>query len=74
MTYVDHIIRDTLVETSAESLDIGKLDKLSFRLETIILLETYEVFTMGENTNGSLGHNQVKSIVLVQISCNLLII
>lgn len=64
MTYVDHIIRDTLVETSVESLHIGKYDILSFSVEiVVVLLETYEVFTMGENTNGSLGHGQVMSLL-----------
>ncbi|CAF2041005.1 unnamed protein product [Rotaria magnacalcarata] len=42
MTYIDHVIRDTYIEASSEILDI----------------ETYEVYTMGENTNGSLGHSQ----------------
>ncbi|CAF4889283.1 unnamed protein product, partial [Rotaria sp. Silwood1] len=42
MTYIDHVIRDTYIETSSELLDI----------------ESYEVYTMGENTNGNLGHTQ----------------
>ncbi|CAF0836080.1 unnamed protein product [Rotaria sordida] len=42
MTYIDHVIRDTFIETSSELLDI----------------ESYEVYTMGENTNENLGHSQ----------------
>ncbi|CAF2578919.1 unnamed protein product [Rotaria sp. Silwood2] len=42
MTYIDHVIRDTFIETPSELLDI----------------ESYEVYTMGENTNGNLGHTQ----------------
>jgi len=42
LTYIDHVIRDTFVNTPVEQLDI----------------ECFDVYTMGENTNGSLGHSQ----------------
>jgi len=61
MTYIDHVIRDTYVETGSELLDIGKLLYLLLRSSIFFPLfkESYEVFTMGENTNGNLGHSQV---------------
>jgi hypothetical protein len=68
MTYIDHVIRDTYVETRSELLDIGKLLYLLLRPSIFFLLfkESYEVFTMGENTNGNLGHSQVNKS---NISC-----
>ncbi|CAF0926643.1 unnamed protein product [Adineta ricciae] len=42
LSYIDHVVRDTHIEAPPESLDI----------------ESYEVYTMGENTNGNLGHIQ----------------
>ncbi|CAF5179965.1 unnamed protein product, partial [Rotaria sp. Silwood1] len=66
MTYIDHVIRDTYIETSSELLDIGKfLCLLINNIKSIVIIilfskskESYEVYTMGENTNGNLGHTQ----------------
>jgi hypothetical protein len=64
MTYLDHVIRDTYIETPSELLDIGKFFYLSISKINYFLLfkESYEVYTMGENINGSLGHSQVNNM------------
>jgi len=62
MTYIDHVIRDTYVEIRSELSDIGKLLYLliiKIIFSFFLFEESYEVFTMGENTNGNLGHSQV---------------
>lgn len=51
MSYIDHVIRDTYVTVPAEFLET----------------ETYEVYTMGENTNGNLGHSQSTAKKLPEI-------
>ncbi len=63
MSYIDHVIRDTYVETSSEFLDIGKLwhQYIQSLFCRFFFTESYEVFTMGENTNGNLGHSQVNT-------------
>lgn len=65
MSYIDHVIRDTSVETSSELLEIGKLSFGLVRMIASFRLfeETYEVFTMGENTNENLGHSQVSKSI-----------
>lgn len=63
MSYIDHVIRDTYVPVPTEFLETGKSYSLQERKHRIYYFfsskESYEVYTMGENTNGSLGHSQV---------------